>query len=103
MSEQPTEAITCTCPEPEPWDGPGTAVVLPGKSHRRGCPVVAPIFDIMDASARRLADEHACRGGILPMPGEREAQRARDEVAELRRRVERLEAGQDNGSNREGA
>ena len=97
MDDQTSAAITCTCPDPEPWDGPGTAVVLPGKSHRRGCPVVAPIFDIMYASARRLPDEHARRGGILPMPGEREAQRARDEVSELRRRVERLEAERENG------
>ena len=87
----------CTCPEPEPSDGPGIPVRLPGKSHRRGCPVVQPVFEMMDKVAREHAEAHVCKGGILPMPGEIEARRARDEVAELRRRVEQLEAKQNDG------
>ena len=81
----------CTCPEPPPYVGPGTPVVLPGKAHQRGCPVVQPIFDMQDRAARRAADEHVRAGGIISDP---EAQRLRDEVRDLRRRLDAIEAQQ---------
>ncbi len=76
---------TCTCPDPAPSEGPGTPVVLPGKAHRRGCPVVQHIFDMQDQAARRAAGEHVRRGGLLTDP---EVSRLRDEVRELRHRLD---------------
>lgn len=75
----------CTCPDPAPSEGPGTPVVLPGKAHRRGCPVVQHIFDMQDRAARRAAGEHVRRGGLLTDP---EVSRLRDEVRELRHRLD---------------
>ena len=83
----------CTCPDPPAHKGPGVPIILPGRSHRRGCPVVQDIFDTMDRQASdAAADRHFARGGIIPTPGEIEARRIRDEVLDLRRRVEKLEA-----------
>ena len=81
----------CTCPDPPAHKGPGVPITLPGRSHRRGCPVVQDIFDMMDRQASDAADRHFARGGIIPTPGEIEARRIRDEVLDLRRRVEQLE------------
>lgn len=85
-----TDSSRCTCPEPE-HTGPGVPILMPGRSHKRGCPVVADIFDMMDRQASDAAERHVRRGGIVPTPGEREARRSRDEIADLRRRIEQLE------------
>lgn len=79
----------CTCPEPVPSAGPGTPVVLPGKAHQRGCPVVQHIFDMQDRLSKRAADEHVRRGGFITDP---EVARLRDEVRDLRRRLDTAEA-----------
>ena len=83
----------CTCPEPDPDDGgpPGVAVPLMGKSHRRGCPVVQPIFNMQDHQARRMAEEHVAQGGIRPSPGEWEARRAQEAIESLTRRVDNMQ------------
>ncbi len=46
---------------------------------------------MMDRQASDAADRHFARGGIIPTHGEIEARRIRDEVLDLRRRVEKLE------------
>lgn len=76
----------CTCPDPVPHEGPGIPVLRPGKSHRRGCPVVNDIFEMQDRAAREVAEKFSGHG-ILQTPGEK----ALDEVRDLRARVERLE------------
>ena len=91
MSDPMNDESRCTCPDPEPHDGPGVPIFTPGRSHRRGCPVVAGIFEMMDAQASEAADRHVARGGVLFSPGEAEVRRLSDEVAELRRRIERME------------
>lgn len=90
MTDRQRTATTCTCP-PEPvHEGPGEPVRLPGRSHRRGCPVVQHIFDMQDEMARKMANEHVGRGGILPTEGQREARHVRSEVEQLRREVHDL-------------
>jgi hypothetical protein len=83
----------CTCPPDPPYEGIGIPVKMPGKSHRRGCPIVAPIFESMDEIAREHADAHVRTGGILRSPGEVEADRNRRRIEELERRIAALESG----------
>jgi hypothetical protein len=72
----------CTC---HSWDDAAWV-------HKRGCPVVQPIFDSMDAFARKHAEGHVRTGGFIATPSQRDIDRLTEEVQELRRRIEDLEA-----------
>ena len=82
----------CTCPPDPPHAGPGVPILMPGKSHRRGCPVVQWIFDSGDEIARKMAADHVQRGGVIPSPGEQDARENRRRIEALERRVRELEA-----------
>lgn len=90
--KQGITATLCTCPPEPEHEGPGDPVRLPGRSHRRGCLVVQPIFDMQDRVAREHAEAHVSGGGILPEPGEREARRAQASVESLARRLAEMES-----------
>lgn len=56
--------------------------------------MVAAAYERSDALARRFAEEHARRGGFITSPVELELDQLREEVRDLRRRSDKLEANE---------